>query len=116
MPKGSFGARLQGFIRYLCGRFGISHRDMVELLETVFGVEISLGSITAQEQRVNRALKKPVEAAQTYVQEQAAVNVDETGWFEMAQDFWMWVFTTPMVSVYRIFEAARGVEPEFIRR
>lgn len=31
MPKGSFDARLQGMIGYLGGRFGISHRDMVEL-------------------------------------------------------------------------------------
>ena len=108
MPKGSFGERLQAMIGYLGGRFGISHRDMSELMETVFGVEISLGSIPAQQQRVSFALKEPVEAAQKYVKEQKAVNLDETGWFEMAKEFWLWVCTTPNVSVFRIFDSRSG--------
>jgi hypothetical protein len=32
MPRGSFGERLQAMIGYLSGRFGISHRDMDELI------------------------------------------------------------------------------------
>jgi transposase len=104
MPKGSFGERLQAMIGYLGGRFGISHRDMSELMETVFGVEISLGSIPAQQQRVSMALKEPVEAAEKYVKEQKAVNLDETGWHEMVKDFWLWVCATPDVSVFRIFD------------
>lgn len=108
MPKGSFGARLQGMIGYLGGRFGISHRDMVELMGTVFEVEISLGSIPAQQQRVSLALKEPVEEAQKHVQNQSSVNMDETGWFEMAKDFWLWVCTTSDVSVFRIFDNRCG--------
>jgi len=112
MPSGSFGERLQGLIGYLSGRFGVSHRDIAEMLETVFQVEIGLGSIPAQEQRVSQALEKPVEAAQKYVQTQSAVNVDETGWHELADNVWMWVCTTPSVSVFRIFQerSARGAE------
>lgn len=108
MPKGSFGERLQGMIGYLGGRFGISHRDISELMETTFGVEISLGSIPAQQQQVSQALKAPVEAAQKFVQEQKAVNLDETGWHEMVKDFWLWVCTTPAVSVFRIFDSRKG--------
>jgi transposase len=108
MPKGSFGERLQGSIGYLSGRFGISHRDMSELMETVFGMEISLGSIPAQQNQVSLALKEPVEAAQKHVQEQTAVNLDETGWHEMAKDYWLWVCTTPDVSVFRIFDSRSG--------
>ncbi len=57
MPKGSFGERLQGMVGYLSGRFGVSQRDIAEMVETVFQVGISLGSIPAQEQRVSQALK-----------------------------------------------------------
>ena len=77
-------------------------------METVFGVEISLGSIPAQQQRVSFAPKEPVEAAQKYVKEQTAVNLDETGWHEMVKDFWLWVCTTPDVSVFRIFDSCSG--------
>jgi transposase len=67
-----------------------------------------LGSIPAQQQRVSLALKEPVEATQNHVQKQTAVNVDETGWYEMAKDFWLWVCTTPDVSVFRIFDSRSG--------
>jgi transposase len=103
MPTGSFGERLQGLIGYLSGRFGVSQRDMAEMLGTVFQVEIGLGSIPAQEQRVSQALKQPVEAAQKYVQTQKAVNLDETGWHEFSENAWLWVCTTPSVTVFRIF-------------
>jgi transposase len=112
MPKGSFGERLQALIGYLGGRFGVSQRDMVEILGTVFQVEISLGSIPAQEKRVSRALKQPVEAAQKHVQAQNAVNLDETSWHEFTQKFWLWVCATPSVTVFRIFKnrSALGAE------
>jgi len=103
MPKGSFGERLQATIGYFGGRFGISQRDIQEALETVFRVEIGLGSIPAQEQRVSQAVAQPVAEALEYVQGQAAVNLDETSWHEWNQIFWMWVCTTPVVSVFRIF-------------
>lgn len=108
MPTGSFGERLQGLIGYLGGRFGVSQRDMEEMLETVFQVEIGLGSIPAQQQRVSQALKQPVEAAQKYVQTQKAVNLDETGWHELAKQVWLWVCTTPSVTVFRIFQGRSG--------
>lgn len=112
MPTGSFGERLQGLIGYLSGRFGVSQRDMVEMLETVFQVEIGLGSIPAQEQRVSQALKQPVEVAQKYVQTQSAVNLDETGWHEFIENVWLWVCATPSVTVFRIFQnrSASGAE------
>ena len=99
---------MQGLIGYLGGRFGVSQRDMAEMLETVFQVEISLGSIPAQEQRVSQALKQPVEAAQKYVQTQKAVNLDETGWHELIKNVWLWVCTTPSVTVFRIFQGRGG--------
>ena len=108
MPRGSFGERLQGLIGYLSGRFGVSQRDIAEMTGTVFQVEISLGSIPAQEQQVSQALKQPVEAAQQYVQTQTAVNLDETGWHELIKNVWMWVCTTPSVSVFRIFPGRSG--------
>jgi len=112
MPKGSFGERMQALIGYLGGRFGMSQRDMEEMMETVFHVDISLGSIPAQEQQVSQALEKPVEAAYAYVQQQPAVNLDETGWHELVKNFWLWVCTTPRVTVFRLANTrgAKGAE------
>ncbi len=74
MPKGSFGERIQTMTGYMSGRFGMSQRDVAEMFETVVHVEISLGSIPAQEQLISQALKKPVEDALNYVQKQTTLN------------------------------------------
>ena len=107
MPTGCFGPRLQAVTGYLSGRFGLSRRDTQELLATLFRVEIGLGSIPAQEQRLSQALAQPVEAAQTFVRQQPAVNVDETGWTETNQSCWLWVGSTPAVAVF-LLHASRG--------
>lgn len=109
MPRGSFGVRIQAMTGYLGGRFGISQRDMEEILETVFHVEIGLGSISAQEQRVSQALEQPVNSALEYVQQQSAKNMDETSWHELSKLCWLWVCATPLVTVFRIFKT-RGAD------
>jgi len=104
MPRGSFGERAQAMTGYLGGRFGISQRDMVEMFEAVFHLDIGLGSIPAQEQRVSQALKQPVNTALEHVQQQAAKNMDETSWHELTKLCWLWVCVTPSVTVFRIFK------------
>lgn len=109
MPKGSFGERLQATVAYLGGRFGISQRDIAEALETIFHVEIGLGSIPAQQQVVSQAVAQPVQAAHEYVQQQATVNLDETSWQQLAENCWLWVCTTPAVTVFRVFPTRGAV-------
>jgi hypothetical protein len=70
MPSSSFGSRVQATVGYLTGRIGVSQRDVEEVLQTVFHTDISLGSIPAQEDQVSVALAEPVQAVQTYVQQQ----------------------------------------------
>lgn len=112
MPRGSFGAGLQALIGYLGGRFGVSQRDIAEMLQSIFHVEISLGSIPAQERCVSQALEEAVQEAQEHVQQQAAVNLDETSWHELTRNFWLWVCSTPSVTVFRLFQTrgAAGAE------
>jgi hypothetical protein len=112
MPGGSFGPRTQAMIGYLGGRFGISDRDVQELMAVVFHTDISLGSIPAQEQRVSAALAQSVEEAQEYVRHQPYANVDETGWRQMDQRAWLWVAATSLVTVFIVVgtRSAAGVK------
>lgn len=112
MPAGGFGERVQALSGYMSGRFGLSQRDIQELLEDVYRVEIGLGSVPAQEQRLSLALQAPVEEAQAHVQAQRVTNVDETGWKEITKTCWLWVCVTAAVTVFRIFgtRGAGGVD------
>lgn len=107
MPSGHFGPRLQATTGYLSGRFGVSRRDIQEMLRTLFQVEIGLGSIPAQEQRLSQALMKPFQQAQEFLSQQPTVNVDETSWSEENDSFWLWVGCTPEVAIF-LLKKTRG--------
>ena len=109
MPEGSFGPRTQALVGYLGGRFGMSDRDVVELMEIGFHTQMSLGSVPAQEQSVSEALEAPVEEAKGYVRQQPSVNLDETGWHEMGKQAWLWVGATSLVTVF-VLLATRSAE------
>ena len=100
MPSGSFGPRTQALVGYLGGRFGMSDRDVQELMSVVFQTELGLGSVPAQEQQVSAALAQPVQEAQDYVRQQPYANVDETGWRQMTHHSWVWVAATTLVTVF----------------
>jgi len=102
MPRGGFGPRTQATVAYLAGRLGISQRDVADLLHTLFHLEVSLGSVAALEQQVSAAVAAPVAQAQAFVQHQAVVNADETGWREGTQRRWLWTAVTPLVSVFML--------------
>jgi len=100
MPPGSFGPRVAATVAYLTGRCGVSQRDAQELLATLYGVEVGLGSIAALELQVSEALAAPVAAAQTFVREQPVVNADETRWPERARCCWLWTAVSALVTVF----------------
>jgi len=107
MPRGGFGPRTQAMVAYLAGRLGISQGDVAELLHTLFHLELSLGSVATLEQQVSAAVAAPVAEAQAFVQQQAVVNADETGWREGTQWRWLWTAVTPLARVFMLL-AMRG--------
>ena len=82
------------------------------MLETVFHTDLSLGTakpVPALEQAVSAAVAAPVTEAHTYVQTQPVNNVDETSWPERAHRGWLWVTTTPLVTVFLLL-TTRGAD------
>ncbi len=110
MPVGSFGPRTQALIGYLGGRFGMSDRDVQEVVEVAFHTEIGLGSIPAQEQQVSATLAQPVQEAQDYVRHQPSANVDETSWRQMGHHVWLWVATTSLVTAFIVTTTRSAAE------
>jgi len=102
MLSGCFGPRAQAVVGYLTGRLGLSHRDVVEAMETLHGLGLGLGSISAIQQQVSEALEQPVMTARQYVHQQPVNHVDETGWPEGDKQKWLWINATPEVTVFRI--------------
>lgn len=107
MPSGAFGPRARATIGYLTGRLGLSQRESVEALETLYHTRISLGSLPVQERAVSAALAQPVAEVHQAARKQPVQNVDETGWREGTRRCWLWVCATGVVTMFLVL-ATRG--------
>lgn len=104
VPTGCFGPRAQALVGYLSGRLGASQRDLDEALTDLFGLTISLGSISVLQQRVSAALAAPVKAVHQFTQAQRVQYVDETSWQESAQAKWLWINATADATAFHLLE------------
>jgi transposase len=75
----SFGSRAQAVVSYLTGRLGASHRDVMEAMGVLYGLRMSVGSVSAIQRQVSHALAAPVAEAARFVRQQVSQHVDETG-------------------------------------
>ena len=102
-----FGARLQSIVGLLRGRFRLSHRDIPELMEVLFGVDMGLGTTTGIQRRLTAALDKPYEEATLHIRGAPCRHADETGWTEQHKSRWLWLMATHAVAVFQI-QGGRG--------
>jgi hypothetical protein len=89
----TFGPRLAAVLGYLSGSHHVSHRGLEEIAEVVFGVPLSLGTITALQEQMSRALLPAHGEIAEQVREAPAKHVDETGWKQAGQKSFGFGFT-----------------------
>jgi transposase len=103
----AFGPRLQAALSYLAGCQHVSKRGLEEVVETLFGVPISLGTIAALERKTSAALAAPHQRILEAVQQADAKYTDETGWKKAGQRRWLWVAVTG-VAVCLVVQCRRN--------
>ena len=111
VPRSGFGPRLVAIVAILSGVYRLSHRMMVAAVSDLFGIDMSLGSVTACQRQASEALAKPVEEAREFVKQRATKQADETSWFQgpKREKVWLWVVHTQLVSVFLI-HVSRGAD------
>jgi transposase len=72
------------------------------MMHDLFGVSISVGSISQSEQATTAAVAVPVEEAHAYVRTQRTAYLDETPWRQGSQRAWLWVAVTSLVTVFLV--------------
>ena len=103
------GPRLAAAITYLSGGRHDSKRGVEDVVETLFGVPVSLGTVAATEREVSAALAPAHDEAVAAVRAAPVKNVDETGWKQAGKPCWPWAGVTQAVACFRI-HARRGFE------
>jgi transposase len=103
----AFGPNLTATLGFLSGCCHDSKRTVEEIVQTVFGVPLSLGSVSNAEQEIAAALQEPYRQAEKAVQQAAVKNADETGWGQAGKLCWLWLAVTSRVAFFKIC-AGRG--------
>lgn len=86
----------------LSGKYHLSKRHVVEILEDLLGTELCLGTVSNIEARVRGAIDQAVEEARRFVAEQPVVHMDETGWKVRTKKAWLWTAVTSSVVVFAV--------------
>jgi transposase len=103
----ALGPRLAAVMAYLSGARHDSKRGVAEVVETVFGVPVALGTVAAVEQEVSAALAPAHAEAAVAVRQAPCKNTDETGWKLAGNLCWLWTAVTTGVAYFQI-HARRG--------
>lgn len=106
-----YGERVVAHVAVLSGQYRQSHQMTQQMLDELFGVKISVGSINRLRQESCDAVADVVQEAHQYVQAQGNVNMDETSFAQGNGDGnnpsgrkgWLWVMVTPLVSYFAVF-------------
>ena len=101
------GPHLAAMMSYLAGRCHDGRRLVLELVEELFGVPLSLGSVAQYESHTTAALADAHAQALAAVRESSAKYVDETGWKQAGQGRWLWTAATRDVACFAV-QQGRG--------
>jgi transposase len=107
VPSGTYGPRVHATVALCTGAYRLSKRTTQQVMEEVFGVPMSVGTISPLERATTAAVAAPVEEARTYVQAQEVAHLDETSWRQGDKRAWLWVAVTSWVTVF-VVRMSRG--------
>jgi transposase len=95
-------------VALLHGRYRISDREIPQLLYDFFKLPLCLGSVVDLQQVSSQALAPVYSAIQTSVQQQAHINMDETGWKEAGKRRWLWVIVSTVATLFHVASSRAG--------
>ena len=97
-----FGPRLTSIISMLTGVYHLSRRMAEAAMLDLFGVNISLGAVSAAENRVSQAVEPAVNECWTKAQQAEVKHTDGTTWYQAGQSLQLWTIATTAVTVFKV--------------
>lgn len=101
------GPRAQAVALSLAHRSGLTMRRNCEVLESLCGVKLTAGGLAQLIQRAAKRMASQYEDIKLTLRNGPAVFADETSWYVSEPGWWLWVFTSPTATLYRV-EKSRG--------
>lgn len=102
IPSTPFGPRVEAVIGLVTGVYHLSRRVAVSLMSDILNIDISLGAVSAVEERVSDATKMPVDEAWAETEAEAVKHTDGTSWYRAGVLCALWTIATQEVTVFKI--------------
>jgi transposase len=107
--KGNFGPRLTALIAYQTVTCRMPRRVVLESLEHVLGIPLSLGSVQNVWEEASEAVAEPYEELARQLPSEPVLNSDETGYRTNGEKRWLWAVVASTFVFYQV-AATRGAE------
>ena len=101
------GPRAQAVALSLSHRSGMTMGRVCRALYDLCGLKLSRGGLAQLLQRAAGRLEATYEEILERIRQSAAVYADETSWYVGQPGWWLWIFTTPEATLFRV-EKSRG--------
>ena len=88
---------------------GLSMRKACAVLRDCFGLQLSSGGLSQALDRLAAKVKPQYDAIATELRQAPVVHSDETSWWVAGPGWWLWVFTTQLLTFYVVAQS-RGRE------
>jgi transposase len=88
---------------------GLSMRKTCAVLRDCFGLQLSSGGLSQALDRLAAKVKPQYDALAAELRQAPALHSDETSWWVAGPGWWLWVFTTQLLTFYVVAQS-RGRE------
>jgi len=103
----SFGPNITALVSYLSTYQNVPFKRITHLLETIFGLHISEGSVSNMLNSMRKFSKTPYEMIRKKVANGKVAGADESGVNVNGKNYWLWAFQNA-VATYLAFDKSRG--------
>ena len=107
--RGNFGPELTALIAYLTVTCRMPRRVVLEALEHVLGIQLSLGSVQTVGEEASEAVAGPYEELGRRLPQEPVLNSDETGYRTNGEKRWLWALVASSFVFYKV-APTRGAE------
>jgi transposase len=107
--KGNFGPELTALIAYLTVTCRMPRRVVLESLEHVLGIPLSLGPVQKVWEEASEAVAEPYQELARQLPQEPVLNSDETGYRTNGEKRWLWALVASSFVFYKV-AATRGTE------
>lgn len=94
----SYGANVHALVGYMSTLQSVPFKRMVDILNNVFGLQMSQGTVSNILQRMRKKAEKEMDAIRTEIERAEVVGADETGVKINSEQHWVWTFQTEALT------------------